>query len=44
MQEDDFHTPAVASLRADPALALRAAAHHGLAAGNRFSAVSGRTP
>ena len=39
MHEEDFHTPAVASLRADLALALRAAAHHGLAEGicNHFS-------
>ena len=39
MHEEDFHAPAVASLRADLALALRAAAHHGLAEGicNHFS-------
>jgi ribulose-5-phosphate 4-epimerase/fuculose-1-phosphate aldolase len=36
---DDFDSPAVATLRADLALALRAAAHHGLAEGvcNHFS-------
>ena len=36
---DDFHDPQVAALRADLALALRAAAHHGLAEGvcNHFS-------
>lgn len=36
---DDFHEPQVAALRADLALALRAAAHHGLAEGvcNHFS-------
>ena len=39
MHDEDFHTPAVARLRADLALALRAAAHHGLAEGicNHFS-------
>jgi len=39
MHEKDFQSPAVASLRADLALALRAAAHHGLAEGicNHFS-------
>lgn len=39
MHAEDFHTPAVAHLRADLALALRAAAHHGLAEGicNHFS-------
>jgi len=39
MHEDDFETPAVAGLRADLALALRAAAQHGLAEGvcNHFS-------
>jgi ribulose-5-phosphate 4-epimerase/fuculose-1-phosphate aldolase len=39
MHDDDFHAPAVAALRADLALALRAAAHHGLAEGicNHFS-------
>jgi len=39
MLDDDFHAPAVAALRADLALALRAAAHHGLAEGicNHFS-------
>jgi ribulose-5-phosphate 4-epimerase/fuculose-1-phosphate aldolase len=37
--EDDFHTAAVVRLRDDLALALRAAAHHGLAEGvcNHFS-------
>lgn len=37
--QDDFASPAVAALRADLALALRAAAHHGLAEGvcNHFS-------
>jgi len=45
MQDDDFHAPAVASLRADRALALRAAAHHGLAEGicNHFGDALGRT-
>ena len=39
MDDHDFHSPAVAALRADLALALRAAAHHGLAEGicNHFS-------
>ena len=39
MHQEDFHSPAVAALRADLALALRAAAHHGLAEGicNHFS-------
>jgi len=39
MHDDDFHAPAVAALRADLALALRAAAQHGLAEGicNHFS-------
>src|SRR3954463_14518225 len=39
MHADDYHAPAVAALRADLALALRAAAHHGLAEGicNHFS-------
>jgi ribulose-5-phosphate 4-epimerase/fuculose-1-phosphate aldolase len=39
MHAEDFHSPAVARLRADLALALRAAAHHGLAEGicNHFS-------
>ena len=37
--EEVFHSPAVQSLRADLALALRAAAHHGLSEGicNHFS-------
>ena len=37
--ETDFHSPTVSRLRADLALALRAAAHHGLAEGvcNHFS-------
>src|SRR5690348_2739285 len=37
--DTDFASPAVAQLRADLALALRAAAHHGLAEGvcNHFS-------
>lgn len=37
--QEDFHSPAVARLREDLALALRAAAHHGLAEGicNHFS-------
>ena len=41
MHDEDFHSPAVAALRADLALALRAAAHHGLAEGicNHFSAM-----
>jgi len=36
---DDFHSPAVAALRRDLSLALRAAAHHGLGEGicNHFS-------
>lgn len=40
MHETDYLSPAVAALRADLALALRAAAHHGLAEGvcNHFSA------
>jgi ribulose-5-phosphate 4-epimerase/fuculose-1-phosphate aldolase len=40
IHEDDFRSEAVARLRADLALALRAAAHHGLAEGvcNHFSA------
>ncbi|HEY8975269.1 MAG TPA: aldolase [Burkholderiaceae bacterium] len=39
MHAEDFHSPDVARLRADLALALRAAAHHGLAEGicNHFS-------
>ncbi len=39
MHDDDFNAPAVAGLRADLALALRAAAHHGLTEGicNHFS-------
>ena len=39
MHEEDFHSTTVAALRADLALALRAAAHHGLAEGicNHFS-------
>ncbi len=39
MHAEDFHSPDVAGLRADLALALRAAAHHGLAEGicNHFS-------
>ena len=39
MHAQDFHSPAVARLRGDLALALRAAAHHGLAEGicNHFS-------
>ena len=39
MHDSDFLSPAVRSLRADLALALRAAAHHGLAEGvcNHFS-------
>src|SRR3954468_9061739 len=39
MHAEDFHAPEVARLRADLALALRAAAHHGLAEGicNHFS-------
>ena len=39
MHEDEFNAPAITSLRADLALALRAAAHHGLAEGvcNHFS-------
>jgi ribulose-5-phosphate 4-epimerase/fuculose-1-phosphate aldolase len=39
MHEHDFHSPAVSRLRADLALALRAAAHHGFAEGvcNHFS-------
>ncbi len=39
MHEEDYHRPNVAALRADLALALRAAAHHGLAEGicNHFS-------
>lgn len=39
MHEQDFESPPVAQLRADLALALRAAAHHGLAEGvcNHFS-------
>lgn len=39
MSQEDFHSPTVAALRADLALALRAAAHHGLAEGicNHFS-------
>ena len=39
MHDQDFHTPAIARLRDDLALALRAAAHHGLAEGicNHFS-------
>src|SRR5436305_12404436 len=39
MHEEDFHAPSVAALRTDLALALRAAAHHGLAEGicNHFS-------
>jgi hypothetical protein len=37
--ESDFASPGVARLRADLAVALRAAAHHGLAEGvcNHFS-------
>lgn len=40
MHEQDFRSPAVSRLRADLALALRAAAHHGLSEGvcNHFSA------
>jgi ribulose-5-phosphate 4-epimerase/fuculose-1-phosphate aldolase len=40
MHDTDYRSPAVAALRADLALALRAAAHHGLAEGvcNHFSA------
>jgi ribulose-5-phosphate 4-epimerase/fuculose-1-phosphate aldolase len=39
MDNSDFHSAAVSALRADLALALRAAAHHGLAEGicNHFS-------
>ena len=39
MHADEFNAPAITSLRADLALALRAAAHHGLAEGvcNHFS-------
>jgi ribulose-5-phosphate 4-epimerase/fuculose-1-phosphate aldolase len=39
MHAEDFHSPTIAGLRADLALALRAAAHHGLAEGicNHFS-------
>jgi ribulose-5-phosphate 4-epimerase/fuculose-1-phosphate aldolase len=39
MHEQDFRSPAVSRLRADLALALRAAAHHGLSEGvcNHFS-------
>ncbi len=39
MHEQDFQSPAVSRLRADLALALRAAAHHGLSEGvcNHFS-------
>ena len=39
MHAEDFHSPDIARLRADLALALRAAAHHGLAEGicNHFS-------
>ena len=39
MSQEDFHAPTVTALRADLALALRAAAHHGLAEGicNHFS-------
>nr|WP_145545798.1 aldolase [Variovorax boronicumulans] len=39
MQSHDFNSPAIAALREDLALALRAAAHHGLAEGicNHFS-------
>ena len=39
MHDEVFRSPAVARLRADLALALRAAAHHGLAEGicNHFS-------
>jgi len=39
MHDDDFRSPIVARLRADLALALRAAAHHGLGEGicNHFS-------
>ncbi|HEX7637841.1 MAG TPA: aldolase [Burkholderiaceae bacterium] len=39
MHDADYHSPAVTALRADLALALRAAAHHGLAEGvcNHFS-------
>jgi serine/threonine protein kinase len=39
MHQQDFESPAVTQLRADLALALRAAAHHGLAEGvcNHFS-------
>ena len=39
MHDQDFHAPAIARLRDDLALALRAAAHHGLAEGicNHFS-------
>src|ERR1700712_2417215 len=39
MHAEDFHSPPIAGLRADLALALRAAAHHGLAEGicNHFS-------
>jgi ribulose-5-phosphate 4-epimerase/fuculose-1-phosphate aldolase len=39
MHDEDFRSPAIARLRADLALALRAAAHHGLAEGicNHFS-------
>lgn len=39
MHAEDFHSPDVTRLRADLALALRAAAHHGLAEGicNHFS-------
>ena len=39
LHETDFQSPAIARLRADLALALRAAAHHGLAEGvcNHFS-------
>ena len=33
MHDHDYLSPAVRSLRADLALALRAAAHHGLAEG-----------
>lgn len=37
--EETYHSPVVARLRADLALALRAAAHHGIAEGvcNHFS-------
>ena len=39
MHQQDYQSPTVARLRADLALALRAAAHHGLSEGvcNHFS-------